>query len=54
MDEKRGGGCQGSCPLGKVLGQRECPGKRAKERLLAWLRGEAKEPEVSRPPEEGS
>ena len=43
MDEKRPGGCQGSCPLGKVLGQRECPGKKAKERITRWFRSEPKE-----------
>jgi hypothetical protein len=38
--EKKTGGCQGSCPLGKVLGEKECPGRKAKERFLDWLRGQ--------------
>lgn len=41
MDQKKPGGCQDGCPLGKVLGQRECPGKKAKERLVEWLKREA-------------
>jgi hypothetical protein len=53
MDEKRPGGCQGSCPLGKVLGQRECPGKKAKERLVEWFRGEPKEGTAPEKPEKG-
>jgi len=53
-------GCQGSCPLGKVLGQRECPGKKAKElvkeRVLEWFRGEPKDaakPPIDDKPEKG-
>jgi hypothetical protein len=50
MNEKKTG-CQGSCPLGKVLGQRECPGQKAKTKLLAWLKGEAKKPPQAGPKE---
>jgi hypothetical protein len=51
MDEKKTLGCQEGCPLGKVLGQRECPGKRVKERLLDWLRPRPEEPEAKEPKE---
>ena len=56
MDEKKTSGCQEGCPLGKVLGQRECPGKRVgkqvKERLLEWLRPGPEEPGAKEPPKE--
>ena len=47
MDKKTG--CQGSCPLGKVLGQRECPGKKAKEKVKEWLRGQPEDRSKDRP-----
>jgi hypothetical protein len=50
MDERKISGCQESCPLGKVLGQKECPGKRAKERFLGWLRRQPREGEAKEAP----
>jgi len=50
--DKAGGGCQEGCPLGKVLGQRECPGKKAKEKILEWLRGERPQEGGEEPPKQ--
>lgn len=40
MQKSEGSTCQ-ACPLGKVMGQKGCPGTKLKMKLLAWLKKRA-------------